>query len=86
VHLFILFGASGQHPRVNWSCGGGGGMQVALVEIMAEALSDFSRDIPCVRLSLSPILRVPSPGCYYVFNRMLLVALKDVLVVLFCEA
>lgn len=54
-------------------------MQVALVEIMAEALSDFSRDIPSVRLSLSPILRAPSPGSYYVFNRMLLVALKDVL-------
>ena len=84
VHLFILFGASGQHPRVNWSCGGGG-MQVALVEIMAEALSDFSRDIPSVRLSFSHSPRTVSRQLLC-FQQDVVGCTKRMCLALFCEA
>lgn len=84
VHLFILFGASGQHPRVNWSCGGGG-MQVALVEIMAEALSDFSRDIPSVRLSFSHSPRAVSRQLLC-FQQDVVGCTKRMCLALFCEA
>lgn len=84
VHLFILFGAGGQHPRVNWSCGGGG-MQVALVEIMAEALSDFSRDIPSVRLSFSHSPRTVSRQLLC-FQQDVAGCTKRMCLALFCEA